>query len=73
MKLKELGPRGGGRIPGVPQIRQCNFSCSGQSEVKKIILVKPSLREMRLNPREVILCEAMSHTCDYSLLDVYFY
>ena len=73
MKLKEFGPRGVDASLAPPKSVNVIFLCSGQSEVKKIILVKPSLREMRLNPREVILCGAMSHTCDYSLLDVYFY
>ena len=38
-----------------------------QSEVKKIILVKSSLCEVRFNPREVTLPEVMSRQCDYCI------
>ena len=44
--------------------------CLIQSEVKKTILVKSNLCEVRFNPREMILREVMSHQCDYSLLDI---
>ena len=38
--------------------------------MKKIILVKSSLREARFNPRDVTLREIMSHQCNYSLIVV---
>ena len=44
--------------------------CSVQSEVKKIILVKSSLPEIRFNPREVNSRKLMSHHCYYSLLHI---
>ena len=39
--------------------------------MKRIILVKSSLCEVRFNPREITLFEVMSHQCDYSLFDVF--
>ena len=36
-----------------------------------MILVKSILYEMRFGPREVTLCEVMSHQCDYLLPDIY--
>ena len=39
-----------------------------ESEVKKIILVKFSLRKARFNPREVIIQELLSNQCYYLLI-----
>ena len=47
-----------------------SFPSLAQSEVKKIILVKTSLRDVRLNPCEVTLPELMRYQCDCSLLDI---
>ena len=46
------------------------FQCLVQSEVKKIILVKSSLRKVRFNSCEVTLREDVEHQCDYLLLNI---
>ena len=45
------------------------FGCLVQSEVKKIILVKSNVREVRFNPHRV---RFTNHISDSSLLDISF-